>query len=454
MKSYMQRVGRAVGLVVLAVSISAANLQGQEPRTITLENAVQIALRQSSEVTRAENQVSLNQLDVSDAKSRFLPNLSLSSSSGQSIGRTFNEAEGRLVNQTTSTMNLRLNSSVTLFDGFANLANLRSAQLGAAAGELNAERTRQTVVFNVVSGFLAVVEAQEQLRVAQENLAVQQKRETEVSVLVKAGSRPIADLYSQQATVAGARSALVNAQRTVSIAQLDLVQALRLDATTSYTFEPPLLKDVGDPEDVAPSPALLAAALQQRTDLRALNAQVDAAEQGVRAARSSRWPTVSLSAGYGSNYSSATDLGLSDQLDQRQSGSLSIGVSLPLFDRQESSRAVERAGLALDNAKLAAEDLQRQIAAEVQRTLLDLASARASMEAAAAMVTAARQAAEAMELRYQAGVATLFEVTQMRTALVDATSAAVRARYTLVFQDVMLDYFTGALTPATALSQM
>ena len=62
------------------------------------------------------------------------------------------------------------------------------------------------------------------------------------------------------------------------------------------------------------------------------------------------------------------------------------------------------------------------------------------------------QALTATEARYDAGVATLFELTQSRTAYVDALSAQVRARYTLVYQDQVLDYYTGDMDAAARLT--
>ena len=441
MKAYITAVAMAMGLA------GAANAQAA--RRITLEDAIQIALRQSSEVTVAENNVAIDKLAVADQKSRFLPTVSLSSSGGQSYGRAFSEAEGGLIGQTTNSVNLRLNSSLTLFDGFANLANLRSARLDAAAGSLSAERTRQTVVFNVVGGFLAVLEAQEQVRVTEDNLAAQKTRETEIDQLVKAGSRPIAELYQQQSAVAAAKSAQVDAQRVLELARLDLVQAMRLEPTATYEFVTPELK-IGDVTALNVD-SLIARAVNARADLRAAGARVDAAEQGISAAKASRWPTLTLSAGYGSNYSSATDLGLTDQFDQRQSGSLSVGVSLPVFDRGATSRAIQRAALAADNAELELADLRRQVAADVQRAALDRKSAQASLEAAQARLAAAEQALKAVDLRYKAGVATLFEVRQTRTDFVDASSAAVRARSQVLLQDVVLDYYTGEISPASVL---
>jgi outer membrane protein len=61
------------------------------------------------------------------------------------------------------------------------------------------------VAFTVASNFLALVQQQEQLRVQRENLAAQEAQEKQIKAFVDAGSRPISDLYQQQATVAAAR---------------------------------------------------------------------------------------------------------------------------------------------------------------------------------------------------------------------------------------------------------
>jgi outer membrane protein len=84
--------------------------------------------------------------------------------------------------------------------------------------------------------------------------------------------------------------------------------------------------------------------------------------------------------------------------------------------------------------------------------VLDRTAAVARLEAADAQVEAAQRALTATEARYDAGVAALFEVTQARASFTDATSAQVRARYTLVFQDRVLDYYTGTTTAGARLT--
>ena len=126
---------------------------------------------------------------------------------------------------------------------------------------------------------------------------------------------------------------------------------------------------------------------------------------------------------------------------------------MPIFDRLTSGRAIERANVQVDNAQLALEDQRQQVALEVRRAVLDREAAVARLNAADARVEAAAQALTATEARYQAGVATLFELSQSRAAFVDASSAQVRARYTLVFQDRVLDYYTGSMNAGARLTE-
>lgn len=429
---------------VLTLAPVAASAQ-QDPRAITFDDAISIALRQSSAIARVDNQAELDRIAVTDARMSFLPDLRVTTSGSQGYG-------GTGPNGGSQTMSTRLSSSVVLFDGFANVARLKGARLEESAGAQDAARTRQDVVFAVISGFLGLIESGEQSRVAAENLAAQQQREGDVKVLVERGSRPIADLYQQQAAVAAARSTLVGSRRAQELARVELVQALRLDPAASYEFIAPELREPSLAEPAPDVAALVSQALGQRPDLGALDTRLSAAEQAEKAAAAGRWPSLSLSVGYGANYSTSGPTGFADQLDASRAGSLSLGLSFPVFDGLTTRLARERASVQTDNARIALDDMRQQVALEVRRAVLDRQAAIAALDASSARVEASRRALEATEARYDAGVATLFEVTQARADDVDATSAEIRARYSLLFEDRVLDYYTGALDPVNGIA--
>jgi outer membrane protein len=440
----MSKALRILPVVAGVLLLSPFRGHAAEARIIPFDEAVRIALEQNSSVRQAQNVAALGDVNVRQARSQFLPDLSLSTRGGQSFGRTFNEAEGRIIEQTTDTLNVGVSSGVTLFDGFANTASVREARFSAAANDLDLERTRETVVFTVAANFLALVQQQEQLRVQRENLAAESALEQQISTYVDAGARTIADLYQQQANVASARLAVVQGERAAQLAEVDLMETLQLDPAGAYQFEAGPADAAA--QDVPRLDAMLASAYAQRADLEAEERRVSAAEQGMTIARSGRWPTVSLSAGYGTSYTSASDFGISDQFDQRRGGSVNLGFSIPLFDRGATSAAIRRAEIETDSARIALDARRREVGLDVRRAHLDYSAAREQMSAADAQVRAAQLALQTAEERYQAGAATLVELSQARATHVQAASALVTARSNLLFQKTLAAYYTGELS--------
>jgi outer membrane protein len=434
----------------LALTFGAAPLAAQQsaPRTITFGDAVGIALKHNVAIRQAQNATALDETAVRQQRQQFLPDLRFNVSGAENLGRSFSQTEGRVIDQTTQAVSSGVSSSVTLFNGGQNVANLRAARLGEQASTQDLARTRQTVVFTVASNFLNLVAQQEQLRVQQQNLAALQAQEEQIKRFVEVGNRPISDLYQQQASVAAARASVVETQRALELAKVDLIQTLQLDPAGAYEFVAPAVTTAAAAREYNPD-SLVARAYAQRADIDADEARVAAAEQDVKAAQASKWPTISLSLGYNTAYSSASDLSLADQLNQRRGGSIGIGVSIPLFDRGSSDLATQRAQIQADNARLALQQQRQEVALDVRRAYLDHRAAQERLAAAQAQQVAADQALAATRERYRVGAATLVELTQSQAAQVQAASALVNARYALVFQQSLMSYYTGELEPET-----
>jgi outer membrane protein len=418
-----------------------------QPRTITFDEAVKIALQQNGTLRQAVNAAALDTVAVRQQKMQFLPDVRFSTTSSGAYDRTpAGSGASSALSHTSTALNAGVSSSLVVYNGGANGANLRAAQLQQSAGASDVERTRQSVVFTVASNYLSLIEAQEQLGVRRQTLASEQAQLEQIRSFVQAGRRPIADQYTQEAAVAAAQLAVVQAQNAVELGKVDLIQTLQLDPRGDYAFQAPAAGTGTSP--VAGLDTLLDQAFARRVDLAARQTELSATEQGVRAAQASRLPTVTVSAGYNTSMNSQNDLSVFDQLNQRQGGSVSVGVSLPIFDRGNTAAEVQRARIAQDNARIALENQRQQVGLEVRRAYLDWTAAQQQLSAAQAQVAAAQQSLTATDQRYRAGVGTLVELTQARTALAQAQSQLVTARYNLVFQRTLVDYYVGNLDPS------
>jgi outer membrane protein len=414
---------------------------------ITLQDAIRIALAQNSAVRFARNSLTLDSLAIRSAKNAFLPNLSASSSASQDIangqgGNPFSASAG-------------VSSGITIYNGGQNRNILRQARTNAAASAADVGRTRQSVVFAVASDYLALITQQQQLRVQQENLTAQEQELTQLQEFVRRGTRPIGDLYQEQAAVASTRLAMVNARRATEVAKVNLIQELVLDPRLEYTFATPVDSTVAVPLDTTAPPqltfnldSLISVAFQQRVDLRAQALRVEAAQTEIAIAEGGRKPTVSGSAGYGTGFNSSSDEGFATQLNQRRGGSVGVNVSVPILDRGATSIAKQRAQVQLENELLSLRDLEQSVALDVRRAYLDYLSAGEQFAAANAQQRAAALSLQAAQTRYRVGLATLVEVTLARASLIQAQSAVVSARSSLIFQQALMSYYTGALDPS------
>jgi outer membrane protein len=328
---------------------------------------------------------------------------------------------------------------------------LRQAKLDVTASSSDLTRARQTAVFTVASNYLTLATTQGQLAVQRQNLAAQEAQESQLQKLVKAGARSISDLYQQQANTESARANVVSADRDVELARIALIQTLQLDPRGSYDFVAPTVPDAGPSSHSYNLDSLLSRAFASRTDLAAEQTRVEAATQGTKAAQSSRLPTVSLNTSYSAQYNSGLATTLGDQLTQNRGGSVTLGISVPLFDRGATSTAVQQARIQEENARLSLASQRQTVALDVRRAFLELESTRQQLTVALAQQKAANLAVSTTQARYQVGTSTLLELTQARASQLQAATAVVSARNALAFQDALVPYYTGELDPSVGL---
>jgi len=276
--------------------------------------------------------------------------------------------------------------------------------------------------------------------------------------------------------------------RDVQLSETRLIQVLRLDPMEAYRFDAPEVAENVEPEAAYDLTALITQAFDQRLDLRADRAGVQAAESSVSSARSQYLPTLTFSADYGTNWSSTApdfqpvpgtgqtqELGFLTQqgvvvdqpvqvvdpdfqavdfydiLDQRRGGSIGVSLRFPLFDGLRREQQVEEAQVQRLNAQYQLEDQRQQVALEVREAYLNYQTAVKQLDVTEKQVRAARQAREAAQERYNLGAASIVELTNANRNFVQAASQRIRARYNFVFQQKLIAYYVGNLNPSESL---
>jgi Outer membrane protein len=435
----------SVALVIAGTPVVAQ--QAPRAQQVTFADAIQIALKQNLTVRQMENNLLIQQATAAQARNNLLPDLSFRTSANDNVGQQFNLNTGKLTTQQTQSLSPGVSSNFLIYDANRTVSNIRSARENATALTMDVTRSRQTAVFTVASDFVALVSAQSQLDVQKENLIALQAQLDQIQQFANAGARPLSDLYQQRANVASAQLSVTQADQSVENAKINLIQALQLDPAKEYEFVAPPIPEVATGR-IFRLDSLVAVAYARRPDIAAEQSRVAAAAQDLRAARAGRMPSVQASVSYGTNYTSARDSGLFNQFNQARGGGVGLSFTLPIFDRGSVRLQEQRAQILEENARLALVNQQQTVALEVRRAWLSVRSAQQQQIAATAQQVAAALALDAVQQRYNVGAATLLEITQARSQLVNAQSALSTAKYNLVLTQAVLAYYTGELDPA------
>lgn len=146
-------------LLVLAIPVQGKNLTHIE-QVLSLKQAVVIALKNYPGLAQQVNAVESADVTVSQQQTNLYPNLMLEASGYEPFDKSTDD----------TIVGVELTSSVNLFNGFADIAALKKAELLLEAELESLFREEQTLVFKTVSQFIQVLTADELIGVEEINL--------------------------------------------------------------------------------------------------------------------------------------------------------------------------------------------------------------------------------------------------------------------------------------------
>ncbi|NTU67325.1 MAG: TolC family protein [Chlorobiaceae bacterium] len=430
-------------------------------RKLSLKECVSIAMENATSVRKAGNNLKLEGADVLKSYGSFLPKLtSTASYVPRSVSQSYNSTTygttpGSKVKTESRSLGLGITASLNLFNGLSDYAALQSAlDLEGAAG-LSLRRAKETVVFDVTQHYYQALLDQELLGIARGNLLSTNDLLTLVDRQYRIGIKSLADLYQQQAEVAGNALTVIRAENQSRKSRLELLRRLRLDPLTDISLEP---ADTTRAESLSPAvdiAGLAAESLKNRADLEAGRLQSDAARWQVRGAAGSRLPKLDLAVSANSNgidayrmTTGSTSIDypyppLGTQLANGIGYAVSLNLSWAIFDGFQTRYAVQAAKSSWLNRQLDYEELKDGIVLDLQQAAGDYRAAFTQIAASRASLLAATSAFNAVQRKYELGASGFVELSNARATLFNARSNMTQASYNLALQKALLDYTSG-----------
>lgn len=320
----------------------------------------------------------------------------------------------------------RLYVSQSLFN-WQYINNTRAATQNLASREYTYKDARDLVVLAVGYTYLQAIAAEARVQTAQAQVKTAQSIYDQASDQVKAGTSPAIDALRAKVELQTRQQQLIQAVNDLAIRKLTAARVIGLAPGQEFELTDKSLYQPFVPMTVEEA---LQRAYASRSDYRAAEADVRAAELSRKAAIAGYLPSLSFDANYGAasqHPSTATSV-----YDVR--GTLTI----PIFLGGRVHGDVLQADARLRQGRERLENLRAQIDAEVRTALLNLQSSAQQVTVALSNMDLADQTLTQSTDRFSAGVTDSVEVVQSQEAVASAHEQYISSLYSFNYSKIFL----------------
>ncbi len=428
-------------VIDIPTTAPAADFTSGQP--LTLRRALLLANASNEQLSIEGENYLQSLIERRRAVAAFLPTVSLAprytirdrTSGGGNDDNDNNDNNGGASGSSQrETFDVPVTGTINAFNGFSDLARLRSARLTVEQRRALLLDFQEQLLLDVAQVYYQVLRSEESVRVLENSLKVQDARLRDVRGRQQAGVvRPL-DVAQTEAQASQTRVSLITARNDVVNGRATLAFT-----TKASVVDSPLIEEFEPPAITSARNELHGTAAQRRRDLQAAAAATRAARQEVEAAWGQYYPSVSLDLNVFAYRETSPDDRDWDAV---------IRANLPLFSAGLINADVRTAWSLFRQATMSESLTRRQVVQDVEIAHEDLLSSASRLEESHTQLAAAEQAFNQADRSNQIGLATNLERLIAQDQLLAAQLQNVSEQFARKVSYLNLLRATGSLRSA------
>ena len=438
----MKKLGLFLGLITLTFAAVAQNTE-QTALTLTLEQALQIALSESPTIKVAEQEIEIKRYAKQETYSSLYPRFDATAQYQRVLAKQTMSMDFGGQTQTIKVgSDNSFNGGVTGSMPVINAQLWESLKVSVADVMLAIEKARSSqidMIEQVSQAYFSVLLAKESLVVYQRVYDNAVENNKNIKKRYDVGSVSEFDYISSNVSVQNAIPNVIEAQNSVVLTLWQLKALLGID----------LKKNIDVAGSLADYEAQMNYAhtldqldLSNNSTLKQLDIQQGMLESAVKITKLANVPTLSINAAY-----LYTALGNDGKFFQAKAWNpysyAGVQLNIPIFAGSQRRAATRQAKLNLSNLQLQRENAERQLQVAVVNSLNNMQTNVKKFSAAAATVGQAKRGYEIAVKRYEVGRGTLVDVDNSQLQLTQSELGRNSAIYNFLIAKISLDKILG-----------
>lgn len=465
-----------VGICTCAIVFS----QDSTTTKLNLQQCIDIAVKNNQQVKEAKYQSDYAESYLSQAKGNMLPFINADINHGLSQGRSIDPFSNGYVDQNVGFANYGLNASLLLWNGNSARNNAKQFELSYEASKKDWQQQKDNITIAVILAYLQEQSTEEQLAAAKEQVSVTKKQEDRLQLLNEQGAIAPADYYNVKGQRASDELNVVTLENNLANAKLALMQLMNLPYSTNKQFEKISATNLPQAYGVS-AETVYQQALQQLAVVQSATLKKSAAEVQVKSAKGAMLPSLYLSGGIGTNYSSiatrnlltgTTDvetdqyvlidnvkvhvvspqnnysnekISYGSQWKNNLNSSISLGLRIPILNGLQTKNRLKQANIELDKTSFEETTIKSQLHREIEQAYVNMESAYKKLQKLSEQENDFAESFRIAEAKFTEGVITSVEYLIAKNNLFQSQQNGISAKYDFELRTKILDFYQGSL---------
>ncbi len=414
---------------------------------ISLQKAVDIALKNNIQIKQSTVSVQSSELILQQSKNNKLPSVNGYSGISTNFGRGIDFITNSYTNQTNTNNNLGVNADVIVYQGNLIQNTIKRNQLDLKATQQDMAAMKDNIALQVVLSYLNILNFEDQLTIAQSQSEITKQQIDRTEKLVRAGSLPQSNVFDLKAQLANEETTIVNSQSSLETARLTLLQLMNDPNLESIALDRISLNTPGEAYGTSATQVYETAEKYQPA-IKAADLRIESNIVGIKIAEAAFKPSLSFSGGLGSGYGSqgkdfktGEKIGYFTQIDNNFAQNIGLNLNIPIFNKYSNKTRLAQSNLQKINSELSAQSARQTLRQNIEQAYVNMNNASKRFDALTVQVTALEESFRAADSRFNAGAIDFVSYNLQKTNLDKAKANQIQAKYDYVFRTKILDFY-------------
>lgn len=423
--------------ILLITNLLCINIKAQETLTLTLDQALEIALSESNTIKIADKTVEKSGYAKKGSYSALYPNVSVSGSYQRTLLKQVMVMDmGGQAMEIKVGRDNNINTSASASMPLVNAQLWESLKLSALDVEMAVEQARSSkvsMVSQVKQAFYGVLLAKASLDVVSEMYKNAQANYEKTLQRYQVGKASELEKLRAEVNVKNAEPNVSSSENAVLLATWQLKAVMGLDLATEID----VVGDIMDYTNELLTPYVSEDDISNNSSLLQLDIQDRMLESTLRMQRKQYLPSLAATINF--NYNAMGD----DKLSWFPSSVAAVSLNIPVFDGFQKHFNIKQSKVAKDMLSLQREDAERQIRIAIRNYNDRIALCVKNYTAASSTVSIAQKSYEISQKMYEVGKTTLVELNDAQLALQQAQLTQAQAVYDFMVAKAALNELIG-----------